>query len=390
MSEEYYSVLSRTISAAAEDHAQLRGLIYRLARIELKKQLHRQFRLELQQQMTALENAIAKVESDFVEDLALPHLSAEVTLDQISDSETAHNAVTIWQESLKSSESDAAKYDVISPSPYPTPYPDWFQSSRNQRDSASRDRHSATKQARLSFWWPVQLAAVALIAAAIYLMGQMQGGLSNAVDHYAHFRADIGNRAAPSAEHGLTNAPVAPRTIDGVLLPTSYGVYAIDRGRLMSLGSFPIIVPDPRIAISAIISTPSRTVLPDGHAKFVVFRRDLVNNAPDKASVRIVARIMRAVIFVRGGAAKTVDVDGKWAVRNKSYDMSVSPVPGNPEMVVVRSQDAEFSFPAGRYALVFGRSAYDFSIDGPIADPAQCLERTDGLDVALYSGCRKL
>jgi len=389
MSEEYYSVLARTISAAAEDHAQLRGLIYRLARIELKKQLHRQYRLELQQQMAALENAIAKVETDFIEDRALPHLSAEVIVDPISDSKSASNALTVWQDP-QSSTLDAAKYDVISPSTYPTPYPDWFQSNRNQRDGASRDHRSATKRARSSFWWPVRLAAVALIGVAIYLLGQMQGGLGNAVDHYAHLSAGLGNPTEAGSEHAMANAPVAPRTIDGVPLPTSYGVYAIDRGRLTNLGSFPIIVPDPRIAISAIISTPSRTALPDGRAKFVVFRRDLVNNAPDRASVRIVAQVMRALIFVRGGAAKTVDVDGKWAVRDKSFDMSVSPVPGNPEMVVIRPQNAQFSFPAGRYALVFGRAAYDFSIDGSVTDPAQCLERTDGLDVALYSECRKL
>jgi len=32
--------------------------------------------------------------------------------------------------------------------------------------------------------------------------------------------------------------------------------------------------------------------------------------------------------------------------------------------------------------------AYDFSVDGPITDLAQCVERADGLDAPSYTQCR--
>ena len=67
--------------------------------------------------------------------------------------------------------------------------------------------------------------------------------------------------------------------------------------------------------------------------------------------------------------------------------MSVTPVADNPAMVVIRPQKAEFVLPPGRYALVVKKEAYDFTVDGPIRDPAHCLERTDALGAAVYSEC---
>ena len=57
-------------------------------------------------------------------------------------------------------------------------------------------------------------------------------------------------------------------------------------------------------------------------------------------------------------------------------------------MILIRPADADFSFPAGRYALVLKAAAYDFSVDGPITDLAQCVERTDGLNAPSYTQCR--
>ena len=65
----------------------------------------------------------------------------------------------------------------------------------------------------------------------------------------------------------------------------------------------------------SIISAPSANTLPDGHLQFVVFRRDLMNSAPERVTVRVVARVARALTFDKTGKAKTVDVDGSWAVR---------------------------------------------------------------------------
>jgi hypothetical protein len=68
--------------------------------------------------------------------------------------------------------------------------------------------------------------------------------------------------------------------------------------------------------------------------------------------------------------------------------MRVAPVNGYPEMVEIMPDDPNFVFPAGRYALVFKNGSYDFSVDGVITDRAQCLERTDALNTAVYSECR--
>jgi hypothetical protein len=59
----------------------------------------------------------------------------------------------------------------------------------------------------------------------------------------------------------------------------------------------------------------------------------------------------------------------------------------NPEMIVIEPENSNFSFPAGRYAMVLQGTAYDFSVAGPVTDMAQCLERTDAVDVPVYSEC---
>ena len=65
-------------------------------------------------------------------------------------------------------------------------------------------------------------------------------------------------------------------------------------------------------------------------------------------------------------------------------------MPGNPEMIVIRPAQPEFSLPPGRYALVLNRDGYDFTVAGPISDLAQCLEQTQAVDQSVYSECRKL
>ena len=66
--------------------------------------------------------------------------------------------------------------------------------------------------------------------------------------------------------------------------------------------------------------------------------------------------------------------------------MRVAPVTDHPEMVLLRSERAELVFPAGRYALVVKNLAYDFTLDGPLADTAHCLERADALTFADVHG----
>jgi hypothetical protein len=160
-------------------------------------------------------------------------------------------------------------------------------------------------------------------------------------------------------------------------------------GRLTELEQLPIKVPDPRIAISASIAVPSRTHLPIGRLEFVVFRRDLINNAPDRVTVRVVAQVARALSFDAAGKPRKTNVEESWVIRNNSYQMRVAPYADNPEMIVIRSDPPDQDLPAGRYALVLKGVGYDFTVDGGRADVAHCLERTDALNAPIYSECPK-
>ena len=109
------------------------------------------------------------------------------------------------------------------------------------------------------------------------------------------------------------------------------------------LGLLPMRVPDPRVAISTAMSTPSETHLSSGKLEFVVFRRDLANNAPDHATLRIVAQVVRALTFV-AGSAKTTKVDGSWIIRSNSYQMRVAPVANYPDMIRIMPDPSGFCF----------------------------------------------
>ena len=56
--------------------------------------------------------------------------------------------------------------------------------------------------------------------------------------------------------------------------------------------------------------------------------------------------------------------------------LEVAHLDGNRAMLLIRPALADFSFPAGRYALLVKSVAYDFSVDGIAADMARCVERT--------------
>ncbi len=172
-------------------------------------------------------------------------------------------------------------------------------------------------------------------------------------------------------------------------LPSDYGVYALNDAKLSELYLLAEQVPDKRIAMSTPVSQPSRTTIPDGKAKFVVFRRDLAGSAPDRMEVRVVARVVRALTFDAKGKASFVPVSDAWNIRNVSYEFRVRPLPGNTEMLMVQPADANFELPAGRYVLALRNQGYDFTVAGKVTDPSQCLERTDAANGAFFSDCQK-
>jgi hypothetical protein len=107
----------------------------------------------------------------------------------------------------------------------------------------------------------------------------------------------------------------------------------------------------------------------------VAYRRDLTTNAPDKVPIRVAARIAKQMTFDGSGKAVTAPPPTEtWLIRDQGYDLRVSPMRESSEMVLLRPESEEFTFPPGRYELLLSGQAYDFVIAGNITDPAQCVE----------------
>lgn len=413
----YQATLLRIIESTTNDPAQLRRLVYELARLNLKRetwQANPTFTpAEVRECLLALETAIGRVESDFARaeltDLAFPRLSSDPA--QLVDhgtreeptrpqplpiaSDYARDAPTAAPD--RSTSEPAATEGVVpapvrprsrwSPSPDPplAPRADLpvvrVERPRAEVDYPARDNPGMVRlRRRVWLWfitWPfVQLAGSIVLSVALFL------ALSGRLGHQ-----EVQTRpVAATQSRSATADEAASGEPSGLPLPTSYGVYAVSNGVLSELETLPIRAPDPRIMLSAEITKPSTTLLPDGKVAFVVFRRDLVNSAPQKATVRVVARVARAMTFDSGKAAGT-DVQGAWRIRSNSYEFNVAPVNESREMVAIRPETADFALPAGRYALVLNGVAYDFTVDGPVTDAAQCLESVAAVTGTVYTEC---
>ena len=80
--------------------------------------------------------------------------------------------------------------------------------------------------------------------------------------------------------------------------------------------------------------------------------------------------------------------DDLWSIRGISYKFKSAPVPGQPEMMLVRPESPEIVLSPGRYALVLKRQGYDFTIAGEVTDPNHCLERTEAANGTFFSPCK--
>src|SRR5262249_32425376 len=104
----------------------------------------------------------------------------------------------------------------------------------------------------------------------------------------------------PEPTSTATSVPIAPpphKEEPAQLLPRVFAIYSISNSDLFELDALPGRAPDPRIALSAVITKTSRTILPDGRISFVAYRRDFAASAPERVSVRVIAKITRAMNF---------------------------------------------------------------------------------------------
>jgi hypothetical protein len=134
---------------------------------------------------------------------------------------------------------------------------------------------------------------------------------------------------------------------------------------------------------------PSKTILADGHIKFVVFRRDSATIALTRAEVRVIAKISQATKFDPAGKSIIAKVDDIWAIRNISYLYRTAPHKGRPDMYEVVGDDPDKPLSPGRYALILKDEAYEFSVAGEITDSKHCLESLAAANGMFYAECQK-
>jgi hypothetical protein len=437
---DYVSIILRAIEKTQDDPVRLRSLVYDVARLSLGKHVlltyHQIGSAGLQQHISDLETAINQVEDitqKQIADLSKKKASQEQVADsskqeasqQIADSSNKEPSQEIADSSNKepSQEQKDAAADLAaqllegrlsvpdhtaltvrdsfdetifddSPSnkmpvlvqPLATEVYTGRTEILQPLDLRPPAFGSGPKRRQLDFAFGVQLAIATLIGVTIYaasLVGFEYGG--------SHFSGpgQVQNASAAPTPSTVSAKPGGLEVL-GFPLPRVYGVYAASEGKLYELDPLPLRVPDPRVAVSAMIPNPSQITIPNGKLQFVIFRRDLVSSAPTEVFVRVVARVAKEMKFNGAGPPTTTSIDGEWAIRSKSYTFRVAPIDENPEMVTLRSTDPEFSFSPGRYVLVLAGKGYDFTIDGRVTDTAQCLERSDVIGGMVYSECRTL
>jgi hypothetical protein len=381
---EFAIVLSRVIGSVNDDPAQLRNFIYELARIKLQRELSHRHPLtnisETRQLTLALESAIEHVESVYSND---ENLKALRPLDHFTSTSKLNRfggMVEPREPVLEINRSQAA----ISNTDHPPTL-----SSRAAGSSGN---------AKPSWRWSgaaplLRGVVVAILAVALCVVLDRQFAIFGRQAPRPVFTPVV-QKIERTEPKPLVQAPAqaATNTLPsqslGFPLPSVYGVYAVSGGQVHELQPLVGRVPDQRVFMSTPVKAPSRTVLPDGRTVFIIYRRDAANSAPDRIAVRVIAKILRAMTFNAAGQASTKSVEDLWTIRNVSYDFRVAPLAEGSDMLLIRPEQDDFVFPAGRYGLVIKGQAFDFTVAGPITEAAQCLEGIKAENGTFYSECR--
>jgi hypothetical protein len=374
---EFAIVLSRVIGSVNDDPAQLRNVVYELARIKLQRELSQRHPLtnvsETSGLTRALESAIERVETVYSKH---ENLQARHPLDHLTSS-SKHNS-----------------FDRMAESRQPALIVDQSQPAiiKSQLGNLSGNVDSSwcwNGAAPLLRGAMVAILALTLCVAldrqlAIFERQAPPPAFSPVVQKIERTERTPVVQASGQA---LTNTP-PPKSL-GFPLPSVYGVYAVSGGQLYELEPLVGRVPDQRVFMSTPVKTPSRTVLPDGRTVFIIYRRDAAANAPDRIAVRVIAKISRALSFNAAGQVSTTNVEDSWTMRGVSYDFRVAPLGEGSDMLLIRPEHDDFVFPAGRYGLVIKGRAFDFRVAGAVTEAAQCLEATKAENGTFYSECRR-
>jgi hypothetical protein len=381
---DFAIVLSRVIVSIENDPAQLRNAVYELARMKLQTELsQREVPIKVSEKRDlalALESAIQRVESVSSKH---DHLRVLQSLDRF----TNRSEVDASEIMIKGREPALI---MQPPSPHTTHLPSFL----------TRVVGGSRKIEASWHWMSVaplgRAAMVAILAVVLCAVLDRQFGVfgPQAPQPFASVVHKIERPEAKPVIQASADPLQMPITTPstqslGFPLPSVYGIYAVSGGQLHELEPLAGRVPDQKVFMSTPVKTASRTVLPDGGAVFIIYRRDVANSAPERVSVRVIAKVLRAMTFNTGGQANTTNVQTTWTIRNISYDFRVAPLGEGSEMLMIRPENEDFVLPAGRYGLVIKGQAYDFTVAGPITEAAQCLEGIKAENGTFYSECRR-
>ena len=374
---EYALILSRMINTVKDDPAEVRATIYEFARAKLKLDTSWAEANERARLASALETAIHGVEAFSVRQEQTSLIEPPAPVARIT-----HVAPNAEQQPSRS----MTTVGSVTPTPEDIVMPERARPYAEVRHVLEVRRSPLGPM--LARFFAGMLLFVGLAGLAYYKdrLPAIVERLQLPGTESAPAVAAVRQAAAPSEVKTTVEQANAP----AFAVPSDYGIYALSNGMLSELNPLSERVPDKRIAVSTPINRPGRTTLPDGSAKFIIFRRDLAGNTPDRIEIRVVARVARASTFDAKGKPSFVTVSDAWNIRNLSYEYRVRPIAGNPEMLLVQPEKPDFVLPAGRYVLVLKEQGYDFVVAGPVTDLSQCLERTDAVNGAFYSECKKL
>jgi hypothetical protein len=192
---------------------------------------------------------------------------------------------------------------------------------------------------------------------------------------------------AQSNADPVSTVPVA--TTRSALLPTNFGVYGVGDEKLVALNLLPSRAQDLRIALSPAPATSNPPVLAHGRVRFVVYLREAALSVQDRAEVRIIAKVARAIAFDAAGKP-VISTDDAWYIRNISFPYRLVPIEENAEMFEIRPEDDKLELSPGRYGLVVKAQVYDFIIGGEMMDRRHCLERMTAANGTFVSECKNL
>jgi len=347
---DYISNLLRAIDAVKSDSAQLRNLVYELARMRVGQANPGNLNEEIdnREQLRLLEMAIYRVEilSRLDDDLVDPippvlvdrsssdALPSEPSMDVNTFPTTAegelYDASNNREEKPDNQllamyqEHPSSFYDRLSLSAYLPPIREWWSAqglrpiqiwnvaSTGQEGSLQRSRRSEAFSIVLSLVTAASVALMAFLITYKLLSDYGNGPLRRGEPAQEVSSPSKTPTSEPDRISSVANSSTSTdsQTL-GFPLPTAYGIYAASEGKLIELKPLPISVPDPRIAISATISTPSETVIPTGKVQFIIFRRDTLFAAPDRISIRVVARVARELRFTNNKPTMITKSEGE-------------------------------------------------------------------------------